>query len=139
MTSAIPVKITLFTHNAKIGIDQPLCHKSKSYVDELIRSGEAYMLPPGVFRRPAARLYPPRSIEQGNETLMAAAHETSVKAALTATETQANVGIAETAGAVLRAQAKVKAWMSPDTKDERSPLPRGSWANVAAIQVTATA
>ena len=76
------------------------------------------------------------ALEQGKEALMSAAHETSVNASITEREMEANVGIAETKGAVLRAQAKIKAWMSKDTDDTRSPLPRGSWINPQSILVT---
>lgn len=99
------------------------------------------MLPTGDFRRPAARLRSPRGFsvnDLSNEELMAASHEAACNTAITCAEAEANVGIAETQGAVLRAQAKIKAWMSPRTSDERAPLPRGKWVNLSAIEVTAS-
>jgi hypothetical protein len=75
---------------------------------------------------------------EDSESLVAASHETSVSSSITEREMEANVGIAETKGAMLRAQAKIKAWMSPATSDERAPLPRGKWVNLQGIQVTAT-
>lgn len=130
------MKITLFTHNAVIGVDAPLCHKNPAYVQDLIDRGEAEMLPTGSFRRPAARLRQPRgySVEKNNEVLMAAAHETAANTAISFRECEANVGIAKTEGAVLRAQHKIKAWMSKGTEDERSPLPRGKWADFRSLE-----
>ena len=133
----IPLKITLFTHNAIIGRDAPLCHKSQCYIDDLIQRGEAFMLPRESFRRPAARLNPPKGYINGvGEELVAASHESAANTAITCSEMEANVGIADTQGAVIRAQCKIKAWMSKATSDERAPLPRGKWADFSGIQVS---
>jgi len=69
------------------------------------------------------------------EELVSAAHETACNSAISNKEMEANAGIAETQGAVLRAQVKIKAWMSPLTADERAPLPRGKWYDSSRIQV----
>lgn len=120
-----------------IGVDTPLCHKSQSYVTDLILRGEAEMLPQGTFRRPAARLCPPKgSVNEQFETLVSAAHEAACNSAISNTEMEANVGIAETHGAMLRAQAKIKAWISPVTADEKAPLPRGKWYDSRQIAAT---
>lgn len=79
------------------------------------------------------------------EIISYAAHELSSNASLSQSDMLANVGLAKrerstlTAGAVKRAQAKVKAWMSEDTQDKKNPLVRGNWVNLSTIEVTATA
>lgn len=52
------MRIKLFTHDANPSVDAPLCHKSKSYVAELIVSGQGFMLDDY-----SAQLYAPRSIQ----------------------------------------------------------------------------
>ncbi len=50
---------------------------------------------------------------------------------------QANVGVAKSEAEIFRARAKVKAWMSKATRDDKNPLPRGKWADLSGIQVVA--
>lgn len=50
------MRIKLFTHDANPSVDAPLCHKSKSYIADLIVSGAGFMLDD--YR---AQLYAPRS------------------------------------------------------------------------------
>ena len=75
------------------------------------------------------------------EIISYAAHELASSATLSETDMLANVGLAKRpntflrSGTVKRAQAKVRAWMSPDTADRRAPLPRGSWINPEALQI----
>jgi hypothetical protein len=95
------------------------------------------MLPRESFRRPAARLNPPKGYIGGvGEEMVAASHETAANTSITSSEMQANVGIADTHGAVIRAQCKIKAWMSQATSDQKAPLPRGKWADFTGIQVS---
>ena len=76
------------------------------------------------------------------EIISYAAHELASSATLSDADVLANVGLSKPGhselreGAIKRAQAKVKAWMSKETEDQRSPLPRGSWINPDAIQVS---
>jgi hypothetical protein len=126
------MKIRVFSADANPRVDAPLCRKSPSYVAQ-----EVSAVPPRMFmlndKEAQCITYSPRLTDE--EMLVSASHETSVNASITEREMEANVGIAETKGAVLRAQAKIKAWMSKDTDDTRSPLPRGSWINPQNIQV----
>lgn len=140
------MKISLFSHNAVIGVDAPLCHKSKLYVDDLIERGEAFMLPPGEFRRPAVRLRPFKGADAhlSREKMVGSSREVAAESTISFAQMQANAGIVKPMSeraerkAIQRARDKVKAWMMPSTSDQRAPLPRGKWINLSAIEVTAS-
>lgn len=130
------MKITLFTYNAVIGVDAPLCHKNPAYIADLIARSEADMLPSESFRRPAARLRPPKGCvdPMTNEALVAASHETEANAAISADEMQANAGLADTQGEIVRARMKVRAY--PQIHDEKAVTAFGRWYDSSVIQVT---
>jgi hypothetical protein len=133
------MKTALFVSGAVPGVDKYLCKKSQFYIDELIAKGEAVMLPASAYHRPAAQLLPPKSVraESGDLNAVSAPEDLATNSSISEREVKANAGVADSEIEIFRARAKVRAWMSKATSDERNPLPRGKWADLSGIQVVA--
>jgi len=130
------MRIDVFSADSNPAVDRRLFRQSQARCEVSVASGQLAWLD-SEDKSAGCRV-----IRQGSKAgadffpeLVKASHEAASNTAITCSEMQANVGIGSE-GAVKRAQYKVKAWMSHATSDQRSPLPRGKWADFSGIQVS---
>jgi len=134
------MRIALFAAGTNPRVDKPIHNHSQSYIDDAINIYRSVvMLPASAYHRPAAQLLPPKSVraESGDLNAVSAPQDLATNSSISEREMQANVGVAKSEAEIFRARAKVKAWMSKATRDDKNPLPRGKWADLSGIQVVA--
>jgi phage tail protein X len=131
------MRVSIWSYDSNPLVDPRLYKQSLTRCEESVTAGFLRWINPADKSKGCVTTPPRATCNLGDEALVSASHETSVAASITEAEMQANVGIAKTAGGVLRAQLKVKAWIHPSTADGKAPLPRGSWINLAGLEVVA--